>query len=160
MDLQTAAQIGQLLSGLALAGGTLTAIVIFKTVQKRQVQDTWSSEFRKAYAEFWSDEDCTVVRKWILNKHVYEDQVKEVFANRNKCQKEDCDIEFTDHEKLETFDRFCSVLMRAKAFPRYYMSKHEQELWSNFLDHNFWVGRIKKREEMFNYLQTHWDRLL
>jgi hypothetical protein len=78
------AKLAQMLSGIGIFLGAITAIITYKFYHQREQRNKWIDNLRLLYAEFWKDETVREVRTWITNDYLYNSKLKPILLERDK----------------------------------------------------------------------------
>ena len=150
-------EIGPFISGISFAVTAVTSVITLTIINSRQMTNEWLERFRILYGKFWDDSIIAEVREWISNDKSYNSEIKELLNTRNS--RLECDIDSNDYIKLEKIDRFCSLLVRVRSFGvEIKMTPSQKELWGKLL-YEFWIGRMRNRPELMQYVSIHWQQL-
>ncbi len=101
--------LGQLLSGIGLILTASCAGATLFWIGRQQRRKLWIDDFRALYAEFWSNKDVSMVRRWIISNKEYED-LRRILILRNVDPKNN-NLSPDDNAKLDKVDKFCSIAL-------------------------------------------------
>lgn len=153
-------QIGPFISGLALliAAGAAwaTFFLINRKLTLQQQHDSWLDSFHLLYAEFWKDDRIATVRQWITNDHEYVSIEKILNA---RLSENSILLDNEASAKLESIDRFCSLMVRITFFGKLAMTEHQKDLW-NIIYGGFWITIMHKRNTLMLYIYKFWPGML
>lgn len=156
-QLEILAHYGQIASGASFAITALVAVFTLFVVNGKRADAVWLDKFRNLYGEFWNDPHMKEARKLLINKDDY-DQLSRILLKRNN--KEECDLSTDEYDKLDEMDNFFSIMARVRSFAvSTSMTRSQKELWGDLL-FNFWIEKIKSRQELKVYVEKHWTNLL
>jgi len=112
--------------------------------------------FRILYDEFWKEDGAvSKARRWIISEEEYNTTLKPVLLERNETGLHN-KLAACKNEKMETIDRFCSILVRIQSLEQW-----QRDLWVKILHGKFWIDFIEKnRQELHDYLDLHWKEML
>jgi len=148
-------EVGQLVGGIALLTTAFVAAATFILVTLWQANRQWAEDFRALIADFWKDEDASLVRMWVISDQLYSKELKSVLIRRN-AQKENA-LDHNDSAKLDKIDKFLSTLVRFQTFKARWMFKQQRNLLAK-MPYDYWLVKALSHPELRRYIEEHWGK--
>jgi hypothetical protein len=159
MTLYRLSLIGPFLSGTSLFIAALAALLTLFIYNRRENQHQWDESFRSIYGAFWNDEKIfPKIRTYIVSDHLYEKHLKPTLEDRIRTGKLDNNLNETQNNLLDEIDRFCAILVRARSFGRWPISRRRRQLWKKLLYTDMWTTR--NRDALKKYIEMQWEELV
>lgn len=147
--------LAQVLTGFTALAALGLAYETLEKVHLAKRRADWLESFRLLYREFWQDDTIAEVRLWMVNDRAYETP-RAVLLRRQTTVANTLDT--YDNAVLEKLDRFCALMVRVNTLGALGENEEQQRLWFNLYG-RFWLGKMRERDELQQYILRHWPVL-
>lgn len=148
----------KILPAIIGVGLLIIAGLSFKFYSLKSVHEQWLSSFREVYSVFWHAEKTSRVRIWITSDKEYHSVLKPILHARMK-NSENFLASYEDNKKLDDLDVFLSIIARID-FLGTLTATAQQRVMYDRLYNEYWIIKIKEREELMLYIKKYWNGLI
>jgi hypothetical protein len=149
-------EFGQLIGGGGIVFASLVAWLTYKNISRAQAHKQWTDDFRALSADFWKDDDASLVRIWIISNRQYEDELEPVLKKRSTNEENLMNAQ--ESIKLDKVDKFLAKLVEFQILSARPAANEQRELLKK-MPYQYWLEKALSRSELRQYIEKHWGEI-